>query len=503
MINYQPPGGSVNVTTAPAVVNLGATQRLVAVVGLGPTTITITDEAVTRSSGSVGVDYLSVYPSSGVTVTQFSTTPGIVSGSLVGANRTAVGGAQQANTLFNPASASVATNGSITWPFNAGSVTGADIPANNSIYYATYTYNVPTSQYSPTIFSAPQTLYNTFGNENNTNGILSIAGSLVIGNGSPAVMIVQTTGSSFNQSNYFSAIDKLQTKTNIEYIVCVFPSGSVTKAQQEAVLAYAYTHVQTMNNNNKERGLISGSPSNFTASDGINTAASDTGIGDTSTPGTYLYRANSLNNSNMIYVVPSLCTRVNQAGSTMNLDANFLAAAVGGLHLGQPHLANPINGFVISGLTIADDMWNSFQKNQLGGGGCLVMESTAGQMTVRDGITTNPASVFTTEMTVVSQIRLVKRTLRNLLKSTYTQGTGKVIDSTTTISVENTVFTGLNGLVTSKDIAAVGQTYNPLTGEVPITAVVDAVDPRQVDITCSFQPLYPFKYFVVNLSVSL
>jgi len=119
-----------------------------------------------------------------------------------------------------------------------------------------------------------------------TTGLLTTAGSINLEHGAPSVMLVQASGSTYNVDNYKTAIDKLQKKGGIEQVVVVFPSGSVTRAQQETLLTYAFSHVQAMNQNKRERGLISGSPSTSFASDGIDT------IGDASTTGTYVYRSN-------------------------------------------------------------------------------------------------------------------------------------------------------------------------------------------------------------------
>ena len=481
-----PSSVDVNVLDNPIIVNIGTSDRIVAIVGYGPTTFTITDEAVQRGTGST--DYFSVYSGASVSVSQIANTPGVVSGKLNAVLVSANG------SLYSTAAASgsAGTTGSYTW--KQGTV-GVDIPATGSVYYVTYTAAVPSTQFDPTIYSDKSSILAKYGPEGTTTGMLSIASSIVLENGADAVLICQASGStaSYVEADYKTAIDKLQKKKNIEYLVCVFPSGSVTKTQQDSLIVYAYSHVKNMSQNKRERGLVFGSPSSYVASDGIDT------VGDTSNSISYVYKATSLKDKNVIYAVPSRLQRTDANGNIMELDANYAAAALAGLHLAQPNLATPINGFQVVGFTIQNEKWTENEMNQLGAGGCTVLESRDNVITVRDFLTTDGTSANTTEPTVVSQERLVKRTLREGLANIYTNK-GKIITPTTTIDVEASTYSILDSLVNIGSLYGFGLTDNPKTGETKIAARQDSYDPRLIWVTCSVKYLYPLKFVSVIVS---
>jgi hypothetical protein len=184
----------------------------------------------------------------------------------------------------------------------------------------------------------------------------------------------------------------------------------------------------------------------------------------------------------------------------MTLDGNYLSAALAGVRAAQTKRSTPVHGFTLTGITLEDDKWNDAEMNQLGSAGCCVIMSKSGVITVRDDITTDSTSADTQEPSVVDVQRLVQETLRTVLNNTYTNK-GKVITSTTINDVVATTASGLQSLVTSKEISAYGKVDNPLTGETKIFAKQNSQEPRQIDVTCSYLPLYPLKYLNVNVSV--
>lgn len=480
MATYKPPQVSVTVTDNARIINPVVSQKIPAIVGLGLSTITVTDEAVIRSTGSV--DYVQNYPNTLVSITQVANTPGVLSGLSYRA-------ISDNGVLYASASASISNPGTISWTGG-----GVNVPSTGSVYYISYTYTNPVTSFNPITYYSKEDILSNKGPENTNTGILSIAGSLVLENGSPGVILVQASGSSYVENNYKTAIDKLQKKDNVSCIVCVFPSGSVTRAQQETLLNYAHTHVLLMNNNGKERGIISGSPSLYTASDGFDI------IGDPNTAGTYCYRANAIKSRHHTYVAPSLVTRTDADGNVMQLDGNFVASTLAGVRAAQSKRSTPVHGFTLNGIVVENEKWTDFEMNQLGASSVCVIMSKGGVVTVRDDLTTDPTSADTQEPSVVDIQRLVKETLRNGLYNIYTNK-GKVITSTTINDVVASTASLLQSLVTSGDIATYGKVDNPLTGETKIFAKQNAQEPRQVDVTCSYAPLYPMKYISINVSV--
>ncbi|MFA5397148.1 MAG: hypothetical protein WC346_14155 [Methanogenium sp.] len=482
MTTYRPPSTTVSVSDNPRIINPSVPRKIPAIISIGNTSVTVTDEAVIRSTGSV--DYVQNYPNSLLSILKVTNTPGITAGNL-SYQAISLNGA-----LYATASASITNPGAISWTGG-----GVNVPSTGSVYYVSYTYSLPATSYDPVTFYSKEDILNVKGAENTSTGMLAIGGSIVLENGSPGVILVQASGSSYNENNYKTAIDKLQKKDNVSSIVCLFPSGSVTRVQQESLINYAHTHVLTMNNIGRERALLSGSPSSLTASDGFDS------IGDTSTPSTYSYRGNAIKNKHHTYTVPSaLITRKDANGNTMTLDGNYLSAALAGVRAAQTKRSTPVHGFTLTGITLEDDKWSDAEMNQLGSAGCCVIMSKFSVVTVRDDITTDSTSADTQEPSVVDVQRLVQETLRTVLNNTYTNK-GKVITSTTINDVVATTASGLQSLVTSKEISAYGKVDNPLTGETKIFAKQNSQEPRQIDVTCSYLPLYPLKYLSVNVSV--
>jgi hypothetical protein len=130
----------------------------------------------------------------------------------------------------------------------------------------------------------------------------------------------------------------------------------------------------------------------------------------------------------------------------------------------------------------------------------LVLKNKSGITTIRDAITTDGTSADTQEISVVAVQRLVKRTVRNGLNNTY-MGKGVVISQNTPSHVAATTASILQGLVSAGEIFGYGTVDNPTTGEVKISAKQNTTEPRQIDLTFSYKPLYPLKWIVATASV--
>jgi len=183
----------------------------------------------------------------------------------------------------------------------------------------------------------------------------------------------------------------------------------------------------------------------------------------------------------------------------MNLDGNFAAVAVAGVFAARDKESIPVNGFTVNGITIENEKWSEFETNQLGASNCFVLESKSNIVTVKRSLTTDPTSADTQEPSVVDVQRLVKRSLRDGLTNTYTNK-GKTVTSTTTNDVIGTTLSILQSLVNDGEINTYGKIDNPLTGEIKISAKQNTTEPRQVDVTCSYKPNYPFIWISVTVS---
>jgi hypothetical protein len=477
MSDYRPLGVRVDVSNNPNLISLGGTKKIPAIVGLGPASRSYVDEPVIRQSGSVDTLATTGVISS---VSRFANDVGVFDGAmhddLISNN----------GALYALASASLPGGAQVQW-----SGSGVDVPTAGDVYYASYVSSLPSTHYEPEVMTEESAIVNKYSAADNYDGILTAAATLVLENGSPGVMVVQVEGDAgtFNETNYKNAIDKLEKKRDISYIIPVFPSGSVSRAEQETIISYLFTHVQKMNNIGKERGIMVGTPSGDFADGGFDA------IGDVDTAQSYIGRANALKSENVTYVVPSEVWR----GSVL-YDSNLAAAAIAGAKAAKLKIATPVHGTVLSGITVEEEKWSDFEMNQLGGGSCTVIVQKSGVVSIRDGITTDPTSADTQEISVVDTKRLVKSTLRTKLEEAYTSK-GLVIDESAPSNVEATTASILDLLIKDEEIAARGVIDDPLTGEKQIRAKQDPNEPRKILVTASYKPLYPLKWIDVAVNV--
>ena len=507
MAQYSPPKVTVNVNANPRIINISEDVRIPAIVGPGPTRITITDEVVLRGPGAI--DYLASYPSANVTVSKVAKHPNLTySSGSSGNDIDAITGLN--GSLYVPSGSIppqggpivagyiASTNGYLTWPQDPVAVATGTVPSTGSTYYVTYSFDVPSSQFLPGVFSDKQAITNQYGGENNTTGCLTVAGSIALENGSPAVILCQISGSQPSEALYRSAIDQLRKKSNIEEVIVVFPSGSLPQNIRNNVHTYLFQHVQLMNLAQRWRGMFYGVGSpNYNPSDGL--SVFDT-IGDTSTAGSYVFVANQFMDQDVVLVAPSIVWRLDKNNNRIELDGSYACAAVAGVHAAQPLRSTPITGFTVTGINIDIEKWDPFQMNALGQAGVLVLSNVGGIITIRDAITTDPTSADTQEINVVSQRRLVERELSTQLFNLYTNK-GKTIDVTTVRDVEASVRSILNALRNQNEIFGFGTKDDPNTGETKITAIQNSIEPRQIDVTASVKFLYPLKFLSVSISL--
>jgi hypothetical protein len=507
---YSPPKVDVNVLPNPRIINIAGEARLPAIVGIGPTVRVVVDESVQRGVG--GIDYLSAYPSTNVVITKVAKRSGLnytsgsssndpdaipglngslylVSGSIPPGGVNPVAGYFGSNGTY--------TNGAISWNQEPAAVTTGSVPATGSVYFVTYQFDVPASQFLPQVFSDKQSLINTYGNENNTSGSLTVAASIALENGAPAVVVCQVSGSlnNFSVADYRNAIDKLRKKSAIEEIIAIFPSGSLPTATfRNDVQTYLFQHTQLMNLNRRWRGMYYGVASPY-----YNPTESFDLIGDESISNSYVGKAKAFSHEDVVLIAPSVVWRFDADNKRMELDSAYAACAVAGVHSAQPLRSIPITGFVVTGINIEEDKWDTFQMDTLGAGGVLVLQNIGGVITIRDAITTDSTSANTQEISVVSQRRLVERTLSEKLFEVYTNK-GKTINPSTVRDVEATTRSILNSLRQAGEIFGYGVKDDPNTGETKITAIQDVNEPRRINVTCSIKYLYPMKFLSVTVS---
>jgi len=496
---YSPPKVDVNVVANPRVINIAGDARLLAIVGVGPTSRTVTDEAIYRGAGAIDVLAANPQSASITKVAKRSNLYYVAGGSSNDVDAVpGINGSLYTGSVTNGYTA--LSGARLSWPQDAATqIASGTVPATGSVYYVSYTYAVPESQYLPTTFSDKTPLTAMYGAENNTTGCLTVAGSLALENGAPAVICVQASGSidTISVADYRNAIDKLRKKSNIEEIVCIFPSGSMSPVTfRDDVQTYLFQHTQLMGLKSRWRGMYYGTASPYY---NPTTMGATDAIGDSATAVSYIGKAIAYAHEDVVLPAPTYVWRYDSDNNRIELDASYVACAIGGLKSAQLLRSTPITGATLTGFTIEEDKWDVFQMDLLGSNGVCVVTNTSGVNSIRDAITTDPTSADTQEQSVIGQKRNVERTLETKLFQTYTNK-GKTINAQTARDVEATTRSILNALRQAGEIYGYGVKDDPNTGEVKIVAIQDTTEPRRINVTCSIKYLYPLKYITVTVS---
>ena len=480
-MSYRKPGVEVIVQENRRIINIAEDVRVPAIIGSGPSTITVSDEAI-QSNGAGETDQLGYTPTDHNAVILTSLPVSLApSGSINYVD----------NLYVQDVDYTIDAAGEITWDLTAGTDAAGDLEEGD-IVYANYIRAVDSSQYIPTLFVDSDMVRAMYGEENVSTGILTIAGRIALENGSPAVILCQTEGDT--ETNYTDALKKLEKQRNVGYIVSVAPSGSMGLSDMHSIQAHMKSHIDKMSRTDigLERGMIIGDSSDEYLTDGID-------INGATEISTYVARAKAIGSKQVIYVAPAEGTRKDSSGDDLVLDANFASAGIAGLIAAQRGPEIPIHGFQLVGFKVPNDRWSDFEMNQMGAAGILVLAAHRNVMKIRDAITTDTTSAETLEISVVDIERRVKRALRTSLNNTF-MGRGVVINPSTEDDIAGVTEMTLQSLVRSGVIVSYGRKNDPDTGETPISAAQDPIEPRKVNVTCSYKPSYPLKYITVTVN---
>lgn len=247
--------------------------------------------------------------------------------------------------------------------------TATNRPADGANYYVSYNCTI-TNYFNPVLFTSVNDLISAHG----LTSDLCVAGTLIIGN-SAGIAIGQGASQVLTVAipptpTLTDFEEALQTLENQQVDLVVILDG--TPANQLAVAQ----HVIAMSDPTvgKSRMAIFGSPRN-------------TPIGDSTTPGTSIYNARSLNIDDaygnptgfrMVYVAnSSFFYNVQSPTGTpvlTQLDGWFLAAAVGGRIATLADVATPLTNKNVNGIVSLGDVFTVNQKDLLEQNGLLLLE---------------------------------------------------------------------------------------------------------------------------------
>lgn len=449
---YKAPGVEVVSIANQRIINISEEVRIPAIIATGPNIRTVVDEAVVRGtgSGSSNLDFLQHF---NVTVSQVAAVPGISGSYSNWAGNWTAGAGTDVNNL-----------GYIQWD---SGTPGDGQPREGETYYVSYTYPVDATQFDPTTFVDSDDVRAFYGEETDTSeGCMTIATNLALENGAPAVMCVQVSGSS--DSDWQTAVNKLKKKKNVAYVIPI----TVDDTQQGYIFNHCLIESQPAIGHERECIL---------------------GMSSSSTVDNHVSRAIALKNGRAILVFPA----DNVERGDFTLDGSYVASAVAGAITGMEKVVYPATGKVLVGFSIPDEEYEPYDMNRLGANGVLVCYSEAGVIKIRHSLTTDPTSADTAEVSIIASDDYVRRITRSQLTDRFI-GKGIVIGPETPGLVEEAVKAIWNAMVRDGYIYAYGTKTDPLTGECPIKAVQDNIEPRRINVVGSIKYLYPLNWLYVQ-----
>lgn len=175
--------------------------------------------------------------------------------------------------------------------------------------------------------------------------------------------------------------------------------------------------------------------------------------------------------------------------TTVALDGTYLACAAAGI-LTSADSATPLTHKVLTGFRDVAYHPSNSAANAIAKYGVSIVENnpTFG-LRVRHGLTCNPTSAETQEISVVRQLDYVSQRLRdvmdaNIIATKITRSTLGVVTSLITNALQAT------------------EESQIIYGYKNVFARINPNDPRQIDVVCSIRPAYPCDYVEITINVT-
>jgi hypothetical protein len=345
-------------------------------------------------------------------------------------------------------------------------------PSIGDFYFVSYKFRK--QDFSTRLFQQLKTIEANFGEVSAENRV-TLASYLAILNGAVLVGVRQVLKvPNTNQASdaaFTAAIGELATPLpgNIK------PNIVVPLATSTAVYQFLMQHVETQSNirNQGERmGFI--------------------GFASGTTPTVAQTIAKSLLSNRIVAVYPdsAVVTLTNEVGESFEtlVDGTFLAAAVSGAVV-APYVdvATPYTRRRIQGITRLQRQLDPIEANQTAIAGITLLEDLDPLIRIRQGLTTNMATVLTRLPTVTQIADYVHQESRKVLDGFV----GTKFLATRTNEVEVTMTALFRQLVQAEIVGA-------YTG---ISAQIDPDNPTSMQLEMFYQPVFPLLYLVLTFSI--
>lgn len=348
---------------------------------------------------------------------------------------------------------------------------GAKQPTSGAAYFASYKKVKGTEFYQPATYFSIDDVRTTCGPELN-NGVISeitLAANLVFQAGGDGTIVVVCQAVDGTTSGYIDAL-ALMEKEEIDTLI-------VPGATNTAVLSAVIDHVGRMSTdyNQKERHA-------WVASSNLNDTVQTIGT-----------LAASINSDRINLIAPpSVGITIRDIGT--NVDTRLVLSSIyGGAALAGVETANDVATPLLRKRLPAMVDVNSFKYIRsevlyMLGSGVTILQQDASGTYVKEASTTAPASIETVEPSIRRIKDLLRKQVRETLNTRYI-GTKLLGGSLSNIEASTQAI--LTNFINSTLITAFRN----------ISAKLDSVDPRQVNVSFEISPVFPLRFIQVTFSI--
>lgn len=293
---------------------------------------------------------------------------------------------------------------------------------------------------------------------------LTLGAQIAMANGATQLMLVATDSNDSNPVQ--EALSKLQFEQVVNSIVIL--SGNA------ADISYLKGHVEQLS----DQGLLRRA---FVGLDGTTLPVPN------STD--FINKALSMSSERVSLVAPSQFKLDNGTGTPVIVPGYFGAAAVAGLqaHYGPatPLTRKQVFGFV--GINDQDTNQNTFQMQA--SGVLVLFEDRFGRLIVKHGLTTNMASVYTREISIVT----ARDRLRDFIMDTLESG--ELIGSPMDVDTPNLVMSAIEAALEESVAQGLIFDYANTVYRFPTE------NPSMIEVRFSYKPTLPLNYILVEFSI--
>lgn len=377
------------------------------------------------------------------------------------------------------------TEGNLSAPSPNGLTDGAQVRITYAFTQASYfeptvheDYDRVVSMYGPALVStAPSSP-----TASQVASHLTLAAKIALENGAASVMCIPTNPAAGDyRLQLQAAYAKVRADYRAQILVPLFVDGTFDTSSAtnlSNLLSDVKSHCENAAAEGYGRIAFTGAPANYDGVTGHDALAAQQ------------------SSRRLVLAYPNRVLTFNSAlNASTEVDGFYLAAAMAG-RIARNRVARgltkqSLNSFTGLPATVAQGMTKTFRDNLSRSGVCVAEISQANQLVVRHGLSTNPTSVLTQE---ISLTRVGDTLLQMVQGGMDSSGLiGEPINSEMTTSVKSALIGLLERAVSDEVIVSYA---NVLVRQ-------QSTDPSVIEATFSYKPPIPMNYITVKFSVDL